>query len=180
MATRLGKHPIRTTEKGTEKWCSGCKKFCPITEFHVGRTGARAGERRGRCRSCYNTPLVKHGQATGWIPIDRVWWIFDEITQRLGQQRAADTIGFGVAALRSILYRRTYNVQKRFVVAALAVLRELRSNVVWDPPRLGRPLRYVARCKGCGTELSNYTDDCRVCWERRRGRARRATSPGFV
>lgn len=72
----------------------------------------------------------------------------------MGQEAEQDAEGCGVTAGLREAYKRAIDaaVREREIVP-------------------GQP-----RCDGCGTDLDCYTDECLTCWNRRRGRKRRATT----
>lgn len=178
MATRVRRHPFRTRNGELEKWCPGCERWLN-TRLHFSRRkrdspGRKAGEFLSRCKNCICRPRVHHNEVSGYTPVLSCWWVFDEITQRVGQARCAQELGCSPETIRSILYKRSRNVQRRHVYRAITYLRCLRATDVRDAPRVGKRLGYQKRCSGCGTELDNYTDDCETCWVRKAKRSVRS------
>lgn len=140
---------LRKGVNGLERWCTSCKAWKPVKEFNRRVKQLQEGPPRAwfwfhLCRDCRanNYDRVAHGTVSGLIPLTEIWWIFDEIVQRLGMTKGAEAIGFSYDNLRRILYRQSRSVQKRHVRSAIMVLRELRDDDVWAAPTIGRPRKY--------------------------------------
>lgn len=158
---------------GLERRCSRCRRWKTVKHFSQVRTGARAGEHLARCKECRNRDRVKHTESSGYLPLLTVWWIFDEVQRRIGTKEACSRLGVSDNNYRMILYLRNKQVQKRIVARTIVLLRELREQNVWDPPRTGRRSKHVARCAGCGGDPDNWTYDCTRCDERFRYRLKK-------
>lgn len=177
MTTNLRRYPYRVNADGVqEKYCTGCDKFLPVTEYYVRRSQGKRGNGKyvSRCKQCVCRKQTSHGDVGGWVPMVKVWFIFEELARRVGQTRSAEEVGMTPDAFRNIRYRRTKNVQKRHVVRAITYLRCLRLEGVWDPPKEGAPLGFGEKqCVRCGCDLDQYTPGCKSCTDRRAARVKR-------
>jgi hypothetical protein len=88
---------------------------------------------------------VAHQTVSGLVPLSSVWWIYDEIAQRVGMVEGAKLAGISYDNLRLILYRRSHDVQRRNVRTAIETLRSLRADNIWRRPTNGRPMAYARR-----------------------------------
>lgn len=147
-ASVRGKHLRYSVLRGYERWCTACRRWLLVQEFNR-RIKDPPGPPRAwhwfhLCRTCRAVKYdrVAHNGASGLVPLTKVWWIFDEVTQRLGVVKGAEAIGISYDNMRLILYRRSQDVQKRNVQAAIFCLRDLRRENVKAAPKTGRPTRY--------------------------------------
>jgi hypothetical protein len=95
--------------------------------------------------------------------------------------KGAELMGVTHETFADILHRRTRRVQARRVERVLLVLRPLRDDNVWFKPRKGyrrSTYRDKFKCRGCGTDLENFTEACDICVDRRAKQATRKTDEG--
>lgn len=145
-----GHHLHRRSDGRLERYCTECHSWKSTREFNrriaVGKVDgpAMAWHWFHLCRDCraHKYDRVKHGDISGLIPVDQVWWIYDELARRVGMLDAAELSGMSYDNLRRLLYRRSRHVQRRRVREAIELLRELREEDVWVAPTTGRPPGY--------------------------------------
>ncbi len=133
----------------------------------------RAGEVLSKCKACVVIEKgVQHDDVTGYVPVGKVWHLVDELYERVGQARAAELCGVTADTYRAWLYRRSLRMQARGARRLLVALQGARAADTRAKPTTGRTMRHKAKthCVECGTILSNYTEGCTACWDRRRKR----------
>lgn len=161
------------------KRCSKCGQTQSLDEFSKDKS--KVDGRTSNCRECRTRSRVAHGDVIGFVPASRVWWIFEELSARLGQKQASQFCEMGYTAFREIVAHERQRLQARTVRKAIVVLRLARELGIWDPPtQTVSQSKIYNRCKQCGTDLSGYTEGCTTCWDRSRQKQRRATKKEFT
>ena len=129
------------------RWCTECKKWLKVKEFNRRLKDTYGPPKAWHwfhlCKNCrsrkYNR--TKHNDISGYVPVRDVWWIYDELADRIGMVKAAEASGITYDNLRLILYRKSIFVQRRNVRSAIVLLKELRRENV-RTSRTGRKPAY--------------------------------------
>ena len=160
-----------------------------LAEDCFGKTTYRikSGERRpikqAYCREYYriNRQRIRNPnrQNPGTVPISSIKSYLERIVVICGSYNAAArTLGISTTTIyrwlgRSNCYRNK-NIYKTSVHLILVTLKGLESGEIKpavSSKRSGRIFQHG--CRGCGTELHNYTVGCKACDDRRRKREAR-------
>ncbi len=157
--------------------------WLPATDkyFHRLKKGERAGRLVARCRLCVNWSKIKNpGSNHGWVPLADAWPIINEAVNRIGLHELAKRTGLSKDGLRQIVMKKNRYVQKRTLrLVTLELISAKRKGEQPHPHakrlHLRRLHRYQDLCVGCGTPLSNYTEGCPQCTDRKAKRANRGT-----
>jgi hypothetical protein len=62
----------------------------------------------------------------GYVPVEQVWWIFDELIRRVGHMEAARRISMSPSGLGFIKRGKRRQIQKFTLARAIAALRDAR------------------------------------------------------
>lgn len=131
--------------QGDTKRCMGYYhkgEYVSLKYFYFFKSGPKKGKPFARCRLC--TYYKRYGNTEhGLILYDRVKFIFDELTNRLGKAETLRRIGVS----RNFFIRRGENksIRAATVVRAMKVLQECREN---DVRRHKRSIRHGATARG--------------------------------
>lgn len=102
-------------------------KLLPITEFSLRKYSSGNIRRHCWCMHCAQHKRHKNKQPNhGYVPLEQVWWIFDELIRRVGHMEAARRIGMSPSGLRLIKTRERRQVQKFTLAKAISALRDAR------------------------------------------------------
>lgn len=102
-------------------------KALPVTAFSLRKYPSGKISRHSWCIHCCLYRKHKNKQPNhGYLPVERVWWIFDELIRRVGHMEAARRINMSPTALRVIKTRGRKHVQKFTVTRAVLALRDAR------------------------------------------------------
>lgn len=152
-------------------------EYLPATEkyFHMRQSGHRSGELVARCRLCINWSKLKSpGSFQGYVSADQARPFVEEAVNRIGVGQLSEATEVSVGTIQNILYHRSSYVRKLTLRKLMLELVSLRRHdiTMTDSLRIAkrdtRRGRGMGKCKGCGTPLSNYTEGCTNCWERKR------------
>lgn len=151
-----------------------------VKYFYVRKDKERRGELYSVCRLCACWKQVKSpGSFHGYVPVSDVRHFYIEAVNRIGLRELARRTGLDADGLNHVITGKTKNVRKatlRKVMLELISIRRKNEHSI-SPSAARRVVNRVVGkngvCSGCGTSLSNFTEDCGVCWERKRGRERR-------
>lgn len=78
------------------------------------------------------------------VPIDKCWWIFEELGMRIGIKEAISWVGCGYPTWYNWKHRRFWRVDRRFVKAALTTLMEVRREQDgWSKEEALRARRFI-------------------------------------
>ena len=155
--------------------------YLPATDKYFYRY-KKTGKLLSQCRLCHQWRRVKaptKGSVHGLVPIRDAWPIVMEAVTRVGLEELARRSEVSSRQLGLIVTRRVGNVRKdtlrKIILQLVSIKRKGEFSISTRArTRLVKRMNGSANtCSGCGTSLANYTEDCDVCWERRRGRARR-------
>ena len=131
--------------QGDTKRCMGHYhrgEYVSLKYFYFFKKGPKKGKPFARCRLCIY--YEKYGDTEhGLIPYDRVKFIFDELTNRLGK---AETLR-RIEVSRNFFIRRSENqfIRVPTVVRAMKVLKECREN---DVRRHKHSIRHGSAARG--------------------------------
>lgn len=116
----------------------------PLHSFWMHKSGKRKGKPMSQCQACQRVGKGRDPES-GLVPINRVWFIFIELEQRIGRAETCRRLGISqnmwMRAERHI-YKSMY---RRTAKAAMLLLRELRNQ---DESRHPKSIRYGASARG--------------------------------
>lgn len=102
-------------------------KLLPITEFSLRKYPSGRIVRSSWCIHCSQYKKHKNKQPNhGYVSMEQVWWIFDELIRRVGHTEAARRINMSSNGLRLIKKRERRQVQKFTLARAISALRDAR------------------------------------------------------
>lgn len=100
--------------------------WLPITDFWVHKTGERKGKPMSRCPACTRAQRGRDPYS-GLVPIHRVWFVFEELSFRLGKAETCRRLGTS----DNIYFRNRKHaykmMQRRTARKAMVLLRQLRN-----------------------------------------------------
>jgi hypothetical protein len=127
---RWGRYKVIDGKK--HKLCNGPLhkdegEYLTLDRYFILKKGKRAGKPISRCKAC--TRIEKFGTTErGLVEISRVWWIFLELTNRLGKAEVCRRLGISYNfyyRVNKCIYIRMYKVT---AIRAIYLLREVRAN----------------------------------------------------
>lgn len=133
--------------RGDTKRCMGPLhqgEYVPLKYFWYFKKGPKKGKPFSRCRACLN--YQRYGDTMhGMVPFDKVKFIFDELTNRLGK---AETVR-RLEVSQNFFHRRKIenynNIRIGTVARAMEVLKECRENGI---RRHKHSIRHGASARG--------------------------------
>jgi hypothetical protein len=144
----------------------------PFDAFYVRRKpGPRQGLPISQCKACV---LARKGfvpETSGYVELSRIQFVLDELVSRVGRQETKRLMGYGGASTWTRITKQR-RVQKKFAIAAIHALKQLRDNdVVWhrDSIRHGAKARgRVVKRPVDRKHFYNQADDSENEYRRRR------------
>lgn len=168
---RIGPKRYRRINGVVHKVCSGplCKgKLRPLTDFWIMKTGPRKGKPIPQCIKCQRH--IKGRPESGFVPIERVRFIFDEIESRIGRSAGIRVIGVGENFFLRLDQHKVMRVAT--VKKGIIALRELREkNTVRHEKSInaGAAARgYPERVPKRNRDFYNRSDDTEAAYKRER------------
>jgi hypothetical protein len=135
---KISRRPSATTRKGSivqidgipHKKCFGVLHpkggvYLPLRSFWKFRKGPRAGLPFSQCIECERSNKNR-GEASGLVPISKVWWIFLELERRLGRAETCRRIGVSHNFWMRVERRIYLNMRIATARRAIITLREVR------------------------------------------------------
>lgn len=162
------------------KLCKGVSHdeptYLPATEkyFYVRKQKARKGELYTYCRLCAQWAQVKSpGSHHGYVPAHQVRHFYNEAVNLIGLRELARRAKLDPDGIQHVITGKTKNVRKsslRKVMLELISAKRKGEHSIHPNAVKWLTKRAVGNqgvCGGCGTPLTNYTEGCSTCTERR-------------
>lgn len=147
--------------------------------FYLQKSGEKNGKLLAWCRLCSNwnnlkvrTPLSEQG----YVRAEDVRPLFQEAVTRCGVNELSRRTGVSRDQLVEIIQGRTTVVRKKTVKAVLLELISMKRKKEFP---INPQAAFMARkrlngdavtCAGCGTLAANFTEGCKLCWDRHKRR----------
>lgn len=116
--------------KEDTKRCNGLLhqgQYIPLDSFWIHKSGKRKGKPFSQCKDCLN--FYRWGDTLhGWVEVEKVKFIFEELKRRLGKAEASRRMGVSHNFYRNLERRKIDFVRKDTVKRGMIVLMKCREN----------------------------------------------------
>lgn len=155
--------------------------YLPATKeyFNFRKAPGREGHIVYPCKTCVAFSKGRRWSNHSLVSTAKVLDIYDEAVNRLGMNELARRTGLSREGIQNVVYGRVSSVRGENVRKVITVLLDARKAGEFKQDLKtvqGAQMRahgINSSCFGCGTHIDNYTDDCPLCWDRKRRRDER-------
>lgn len=124
----------KTINGESHKLCNGPLhkpegEWMPLHSYFIMKKGSRAGKPLSRCMAC-DRVYKGRDKKGGLVPVNRVWFIFEELRARIGKAETCRRLGISINLWYRVEHRVYRNMYRKTAKAAMLLLRELRTNNV--------------------------------------------------